>query len=842
MSNFLRNFDRLSFWLGFIGGALFWLLIGRLWPMARSLLARLKVQQQASRQQRSMGDEIRLSNDAMRRAQGWHLAAPLFSLDEIALPPRFLAPAVPPMAYEPPPSEDITDWAVPYMLDWPELGSYYGAPWLSLAEALRGGTNLVITGQPGTGKTVALAYLVAQISHQDPEAAHLAEFAPILIHAADLSLPQEKPEAPLNCLRIAISRYVTSIPAKRLPTVLHNLCKQGRILLLVDGLDEFPLPQIDPILNYLQTLLKDYPGVRLVITSAPEHLGKALSYGYQPLPIALWNQGQRALFLSRWSDLWNRFIVDAKASATKSLAPDPMLLVGWLLNNTTNLNPLELTLKTWAAFAGDSLGPSALSSIEAYLRRMMIGQPGRNRPALEQMASQLVLGTQPLVEQRSAENWLGGSDLAAVESTTTAPESADPSGASPAAAAGKPVRARGALSDLVDCGLIVLHPGERVRLVHPTFTGYLAAMALAQVQGGTQLTPQPVWTGKLTTLNYLAIIEGQPVWIYELLKGEDADPTLRGLLNAGRWLRIAPDGQPWTSAMMRQLSGAIQKENLTLGLKARLLSALLVSNNPSLAVLLRMLLEIPQPELRQLATLGLGFVRDAKATVDLSRLVKDTNPGVSRAAILALTAIGDRNSLEAVASALLQSDESLQRAAAEALANHIEEGHPTLEDASSVQDPRVRRAAVFGLGRTRQAWAIKILEKLRAEDAQWVVQDAANQVLAISEQVNPRLPRSLPALPQTAWLIAFAAERGMGVAPGKPAYEMLYRALREGSEDQKMAALYFLAYNPEESSILPLYQTYYSSAGEIRSASFEALIGVASTGIDLPAPTQYGLK
>ena len=148
MSYWLRYFDRTSFWLGFLASTLFWWLLGRFRPLFARLFAHLKAQAHAARQVRSTGDEIRLGNDVLRLAQGWHLAAPLFSLDEIGIPMSLLAPAVPPIAYEPPASEDLTDWALPYMPDAPELASFYGAPTLSLAEALQDGANLVLIGQP----------------------------------------------------------------------------------------------------------------------------------------------------------------------------------------------------------------------------------------------------------------------------------------------------------------------------------------------------------------------------------------------------------------------------------------------------------------------------------------------------------------------------------------------------------------------------------------------------------------------------------------------------------------------------------------------------------------------
>jgi HEAT repeat protein len=234
-------------------------------------------------------------------------------------------------------------------------------------------------------------------------------------------------------------------------------------------------------------------------------------------------------------------------------------------------------------------------------------------------------------------------------------------------------------------------------------------------------------------------------------------------------------------------------------------------------------------------------LRDTKSTTELGRLIDDHSPGVSRSAVLALVAVSDQTGMETVAYSLLHGDESLRRAAAQALTNNPEEGYPTLQEGSALEDPGVRRAVTYGLGRLRLPWATEILEKMVAEDSQWVVQDAANQMLNTIQSPHPRQPRPLPPLVQTAWLVAFAADRGMGVAPGKPAVEMLFKALREGNEDQKLAALYYLGQSGEESVVLPVYQVYFSSDGELREAAFSTLWNLSACGVKLPPPAQYGL-
>jgi HEAT repeat protein len=194
-------------------------------------------------------------------------------------------------------------------------------------------------------------------------------------------------------------------------------------------------------------------------------------------------------------------------------------------------------------------------------------------------------------------------------------------------------------------------------------------------------------------------------------------------------------------------------------------------------------------------------------------------------------AIGAQAALEAVAEALLHGHEELRQAAAEALANHPDEGHPTLQEGATLEDLLVRRAVVFGLRRVRQEWAIEILRRLQLHDEQWVVKNAATQALEEMAQPEPRLPKPIPPLTELPWLIAFAGERGIGVAPGKPAQDLLLLALKEGNEEQRLAALEYLNRVPLEAALSTIYQVYQSAKGEIREAALNTLWLYESIGI-----------
>jgi flagellar biosynthesis GTPase FlhF len=107
--------------------------------------------------------DARLRNDVYRIAQKQHLSSSLFSLDDIAIVPKVLIPLIQASkSIELAPTDSVS-LTVPYIPDWPEMASVYKASTMTLVEALQGGANIILGGHPGSGKTVALAWLASSI-------------------------------------------------------------------------------------------------------------------------------------------------------------------------------------------------------------------------------------------------------------------------------------------------------------------------------------------------------------------------------------------------------------------------------------------------------------------------------------------------------------------------------------------------------------------------------------------------------------------------------------------------------------------------------------------------------
>jgi HEAT repeat protein len=293
---------------------------------------------------------------------------------------------------------------------------------------------------------------------------------------------------------------------------------------------------------------------------------------------------------------------------------------------------------------------------------------------------------------------------------------------------------------------------------------------------------------------------------------------------------------------MGTLANLLQTEGLPLALRGQALTAFILSNDPASPAFFRQLLSSLSFELVQLAALGSGAVRDPKAIQLLKDAMQMPNLSTRRAACLALVAIGTTEALEAVGNVLLNEDEDLRRAAAEALANDTKEGHAMLKDGATMKDILVKRSVVYGLARVQEPWAQEILSKLQVEDDQWVVRNAAEEVIeANKRQDDPCIPHPLKAPSESPWLIEFAGKQGTGISPGSPATDILLLALKDDEPEVRLSALPYLKTTPTDGVITQLYNAMYRDDIELRENTYQVLWEFGTAGIKLPNPTQFGL-
>jgi len=845
----MPHIDVFSFFLGFGFGIASWLLFGRVRPLLAQMRANMKEQREAAQVKRTSGLEDNHRRLTLRRAQGMHLAASLFALDEILQEPRLLAP---PPRMEPGTTgifDDVITTTLPYMPMWPEIASIYRAPSLGLTEAIAGSANVVIVGAAGTGKTVALAHIASLAANLKVQLGPGKDAVPYLYHVADLQLPHEGTKDPLQILINAAAERAPVFDLSRLPGFIQQTFKNGTALLLIDGFDELEPQQQVYVTEWFRVLLQTHPGIKIVTTGCANQLNGLVGLGFQPLALMHWDDRKTKQFIEHWSQLWSQTVALEAWVQTGPEQADPLLLNAWMGIENTLLTPFELTLKTWAAYAGDSLGPRVLDAIATHVRRL--APAGTPVAALELLAMQVVLTSQPIFDSSKARAWVKQYDVVE-DKPVEGEEGSTKTITSEKIAltetqkiklkkskAGE-VPSTGILGKLVESGLLVSHSSNKLRFLHPVLNGYLAGQAIGDNEADVTLAAQPDWDGKTLAMHYLAA-RGDASAIADYMLKESTLPLHIFAFTVARWLKDAPKQAAWRAKAFASMMNLLQAEGQPLALRAQAMAAFALSGDPGAATLFRQLLSARSFDVIPLAALGCGAVKDVKAVEMLEEIMQAPVGAVRRAACLALVAIGTDKSIEAVARALLQGDEELRRAAAESMANDPGEGHPILKEGATLADIMLRRAVVHGLAHVGEPWAAELLQKMQVDDDQWAVRNLATQYLEQMATPGSRLPRKLTPPWEAAWLIEFAGKQGKGVSKGSPAADVILSAFKGGNTEQRLAALPYLKVNANEGIVGALYHAMYGDDPEVREASFYALEEIGANGNKLPHPNQFGL-
>jgi hypothetical protein len=864
--SFLRNLEisSSSFWLGFLSGVLFAWIFSRMWIYLPKVFRAFRKKMGGMRESFSLSTEVRLRNDIYRFAQKQHLASALFSLDEIAIVPKVLTPLIQaPQSIESAPTDSVS-LAIPYIPDWPEMAAVYNASTMTLVEALQGGANIVLAGHPGSGKTVALAWLASAIARNVTGLGMLSDLLPLYVHATDilhllhhleedidhtddndkgktLAVKQEPiskvhiSDDPIDVLIRAISNYTSPVTTTRLPGIIRSALEKQRTIVLIDRVDELPPHQANAITAYIVSLHQKYPQLRFVVAASFDNLAGLPAIGFSLLGMAAWNDHDRASFLSRWSRLWAKLIIPLDKTLSRKI--NIHYLNSWLLANNKMLKPLEYVLKVWAAFSGDILGTDGPSAIEAYIKRTTNNIP-HAQEGLERFALQLLLNMGITSDIEESDKF--------VTETLLDEDSFDPElpleTTSDQHVPTKSVSIKGfpGTDTLIDSGLLFGYPGSHFGFSHPVFYGFFAGNALSTSDSLQQIQDQPAWAGKNLAMYYLARVGDITPLINNLIQEDDIIHTNH--LTISRWLEIAPKNRPWRTIILRTLTSILQKEKDTNILAAKIISAMAFSGDAGVSIYFRQLLKSEHPNLKQLAVLGCGILAEKKSIEDLNIILQEQSPSLRRVASLALAAIGDKQSLEILATSLLNGDEQLRRCAAEALANDPKEGHPALKEGSSMEDLMVRRAVVFGLVRVNLPWATKIIENLQLEDNEWVVRNAAIQAFDELKRKRDYAPKPMIDLTETQWLIEYATKIGTSVAPGQPAEELVVKALANGTHDDILNALQYFREKCDAEKIEYIYAAYNNNTGEIRDLAYFVLWLMMIAGVKISLAVKYNIK
>jgi HEAT repeat protein len=813
------RFDWFSFILGFVATTIFWWLFLRIKRWYPQLKSFLQQRIQTIKEKRRTGIEAYIREDIVFRTQTIHISAPLFALNEILIPPRLVEP----LPYSEPGKTNnhikVCLQAVPYLPDWPELTAEYNPNKIDPLEIIIEPIRVVLVGQPGCGKSITLAYVANKMALKETPQSFPVDLVPIYLHILDIPY-QDFQSDPTKLLGSALAQKLPALAKTKLPSFLSTILEQNRAALLIDGIDELPPPELHLAVEWISRLIEKYPQCRLILTGSSDYIDGLIALDFQPFSIASWDHTEKIRFLQQWGDLWINKALPSFSPQGEMLPPSTKHLVtNWLEIEHLYLTPLEITLLVWGAYSGTLKGHSPLEAFRAYFSNInpkIIPQEAISALAFEMCSAKKVCMTYEELDRFFAKY-----------------KPVDPNKL-PTSSQGNPVPITRkinkkkkissrdkAISTLLDLGILIEHPGELIRFANPCLTGFLAGYHFSD---SLNLEDRSIfyWAPWRSMICFLAAQNRIDNMLVSRI-GNETDPLFKETLGISRWLKYSAPDAKWRILILRRLVDLIRDESLPLALRARFLSALVVSNDSSVAAFLKQQLKSSQSILRELAILGLGSSNQFKFVDEMVEAFKDPDTSVREAACIAVGGFKNATSLQALTTALLSGDDQLSQIAAECLSCIKVDGIEILKQALTMDDLLVRRAAITGLAQIHEPWVIETLEKIAVEDGQWVVRNVAGQMLEIiqNEKSNNRFCK--PTAQQSSWLIQFASRQGSGLSPDEPATDMLLAALKYGTQEEKLASLEYLRQIPEEKVINSVLMASQSENEALQNTAIIAL-------------------
>ena len=730
----------------------------------------------ASKEFVNFRNSLSVSSDAdyikvvYRFAQTLHVASDSYSLESILVPAKCIAP--PPDIQ--PESKNLDTSLIQQTFGYdpavPELVSEFFGPTFTLAHALSGDTNICLIGYPGSGKTTAIAECIISLAKGGDPEDELPQKIPFYVKAHHVLANFPGSDLPAILLSSIQSNKVF-LTAPNFSRYFMSTLNAGSAVLFLDDVDLLSYSDTNRFANFINALCIKLPDLQVVVSASPTCLGSLVKTPLSFVSIAPWGNSEKYQFLARLSRQWPELEPDYSGQITdKTAIRNSMLVVSDKFSS-----PLEFTLKSLSAYAGDITGSSSLRSIESYLKRVLSSFSKEALRTLEAIALHVLEQQKSSFSRKDINTWLASI----------------PGDQSSELTDGKISPLNPVIQTALDMNILQRSTSDEYFFYYPTFGGYLAARALVRSSSDAvaRILDQPDWSLMHETMRFFAAFNDiQP---YLNIIQSDRSLMREKITRASSWLVNTEANSETELSLIKIITKEIQSTSNYL-IKVRLITALSKSRNKNIKNIFQHLLKSDDLDTRRAAAIGAGLIQDLSSVPLLINQLNDTFPS-STSACYALSKIGSPRSLEAIAEGLLHGNELLRRASAESLAQNRSEGHPALREGILMEDLLVRHAIVHGLSLIKEDWAIEILDKMRIDEDEWVVRDLAQQIFEIHEKGSPLIPKHQPPAHMTAWLDKFALKHGLGKPNPENALDTLFAVLESGTVEQKQAAMGYIA-------------------------------------------------
>lgn len=234
-------------------------------------------------------------------------------------------------------------------------------PQLPGVEAVKNYGKLRVLGKPGIGKTTFLQHLAVQCNQGEFAADH----APIFIALREFA------ETSKRRGDFSLFNYIHQALRLNDPAQLETLLTEGRVLMLMDGMDEVLNQDINAVIREIRTFSGKYHRNRYV-ASCRTAAKKLTLHGFTDVEIASFSEAQITTFVQKWFVALGRTATSQGQEKAAEFVEKLDLPENWQFRQLV-VTPLFLHLACWV-FQGEGKFPTKRTAFYKQGLDLLLGK------------------------------------------------------------------------------------------------------------------------------------------------------------------------------------------------------------------------------------------------------------------------------------------------------------------------------------------------------------------------------------------------------------------------------------------------------------------------------------
>ena len=751
--------------------------------------------------------ESLIEKTIFNRAQENHLLSPIAPLEALLIPPHLLFPPkyLYPEFYTT--ASSLITQFFPYVPDWPEFSAQFPIDKIDYTSLAHINAKTIIMGQPGSGKTTLLNALAIHIIQDRNN-----DIFPLYLSAKTIMPFLEKEKDVLDLLCAAFAEENPLITSNQIYFILKDKINSNKVLLLIDDLDHMHSDESEIILEFLAKVEKDLSFSKFIVAANPNVIGKSLTKHYFPLTLTTWSAKEQSDYISKVQNIWDKCKFPNSPLEKNSLQAG--ILTKWIQDDTLYNSPFDLSTRILLLNAGSPIGFNIFDYLINLIELHSISESELSNISL--FAYTLIHSKKSAITINEANELLAGLEKSFEYIKPFSFEQNDET------VSLKDIHEDG-FKGLLEAGIITFDTFGRITFTSPIWAGFFANLIQCDDLQNWFANEDLNWSFSNQFMRFATINNIADRWYETLFRKEKPFPFNTTHLKLARFLPDLSFDHPVRNALLKWIAKSSFQSKLPAPERAQLFAALLISRDPSVPKLLLEFQGVPDATLRFLSTLTYAGFANVNSFNEFIEQLSDEDQNVRNASSLAFYCLNSKKSIDFLIDILLQGDEYMKQTAAEAIALIDDIKQDLLTEAIGSEDLLIRRAGVYGLSRIHEQWSLDILSQIAIEDGQWIVRNAATQIVENQDVFKTNLIPELPHPSNAPWLISFASKLGKGIPKSGFVKDILLTALEQGNVDEKISALNYLRVIPDADVLKLLLPLVAHKNRSVQQASAIAL-------------------